>query len=328
MNEKIEGPVTVAGSIIVDRINEINAYPECGELTKITGFGRNVGGCVPNVSIDLKRIDAQTEVRAIGRIGDDADGKFAADTMSEAGVDVSSLVTDRDCATSFTEVMSVPGGQRTFFAYPGACDRFCFEDIDFESFCGGLLHLGYFLLLDRIDHGDGLRILREAKKRGVYTSIDLVSENSDRYSLVKACLPYTDYLIINEYEAGRLTGIEPENSALGEIAKRLISMGVCKKVIIHKPELSVCLSSGVLTAVSSYDIDISMIKGTTGAGDAFCAGALTGIRRGWSDHGILEFASACAAAALRSPDATGGLASEDEIRKYCGRFVRKKTEDI
>ena len=226
--------------------------------------------------------------------------------------------------TSFTEVMSVPGGQRTFFTYAGASAKFGSEHVDFGNDCPKMLHLGYFLLLERVDNGEGLKILEAAQAHGVETSIDLVSENSDRYALVRPCLPYTDYLIINELEAGKLTDIEPGSDNLERIARKLKEMGVRKKVIIHMPDCAVCLSDEGCTVVASYQLPDGYIQGTTGAGDAFCAGALTGIYHGWTDRQILEFASASAVMALGSPDATSGLKAMDEIRSFCSRFGRKQ----
>jgi arabinose-5-phosphate isomerase len=52
------------------------------------------------------------------------------------------------------------------------------------------------------------RLLAEAQKHGIKTSIDVVSEASDRFTrLVPPSLKYTDYCIINEIEAGQTTGI-------------------------------------------------------------------------------------------------------------------------
>ena len=66
------------------------------------------------------------------------------------------------------------------------------------------------------------------------------------------------------------------------------------------------------------------IQGTTGAGDAFCAGALFGIYQGKTDKEILEFASAAAVAALSSADATSGLRTEKEIKELCNGLERRK----
>lgn len=78
---EVKKGIIVAGSVLVDKINEINAYPESGQLTQITNLDIAVGGCVPNVSIDLKRISPQLPVYAIGKIGDDEEGKYVSDVL-------------------------------------------------------------------------------------------------------------------------------------------------------------------------------------------------------------------------------------------------------
>lgn len=313
----------VAGSVLVDKINEIKAYPECGELTQIVGLEKAVGGCVPNVALDLKKICPEMPVQAIGKIGKDEDGAYVSEVLARGGVDVSGFVVDERDKTSFTEVMSVINGQRTFFTYPGTSADFGYTDIDFEHLEASILHLGYFLLLEKVDQGEGVQILKKAQELGIKTSIDLVSENSDRYSLILSTLSFTDYLIINEIEAGKLTNMEPTDENLENIALRLKELGVREKVVIHKPEYAVCLSNDGYTVVNSYSLPDGYIKGTTGAGDAFCAGTLIGIYKGWSDKEILEFASACAVMALGRADATSGLATETEIKEYCKQFQRQ-----
>ena len=313
----------MAGSVLVDKINEIKAYPQSGELTQIVGLEKAVGGCVPNVALDLKKICPDMMVKAIGKIGNDEEGVYVSEVLSQGGVDVTGFIVDDSDKTSFTEVMSVINGQRTFFTYPGTSADFGYNDIDFENLNAKILHLGYFLLLEKVDHGDGLLILKKAKELGMKTSIDLVSENSDRYKLVLPCLPYTDYLIINENEAGKLVGMDPTDENIEKIAYKLKDLGVKEKVVIHKPDYAVCMSNAGYTVVQSYDIPDEYIKGTTGAGDAFCAGTLVGIYKGWNDKEILEFASASAVMALGKADATSGLQTESEIKEYCKRFERR-----
>ena len=315
--------IAVAGTILVDKINEISAYPASGELTKILRLDKSVGGCVPNVAVDLKRIAPDLPVRAVGLVGADEEGEFVKATLKENGVDIS-LVTECEDKTSFTEVMSVSGGQRTFFTYAGANNAFGYEGFPFEELQVKMLHLGYFLLLDRVDEGDGLKILAEAQKRGIKTSIDLVSENSTRYQKVLPCLAYTDNLIINEVEAGNLTGIEPKRENLRAIAEKLKSLGVKERVIIHAPEIGVCLSNDGFSYLPSFDLPDGFIKGTTGAGDAFCAGALVAIYREYSDAKLLELASLSATAALSQTDAVSGMTTEEETKKLCENLKRRK----
>lgn len=304
--------IAVAGSILVDKLNEINAYPASGELTKIISLSRAVGGCVPNTGIDIKRVDHTIPVKAIGKIGRDSEGDFLVDTLESNGVDTSLLVRG-NASTSFTDVMSIVGGQRTFFTYPGACADFGYEDVDFENLDVKMLHLGYFLLLDKVDAGDGEKILKKAQEMGIKTSIDLVSENSDRYHIVKNCLKYTDNVIINELEAAMIAGIEPKSENLEKIAHAIKEMGVSDRVIIHMPETGVCLSDNGFFELPSWDLPRGFIKGKTGAGDAFCAGALIGIYRGLDEMGILTLASKAATVSLSAPDSIGGMVSEAEI---------------
>lgn len=304
--------IAVAGTILVDKLNEIGAYPASGELTKILSVSRAVGGCVPNTGIDIKRVDPTMTVRAVGKIGNDSEGDFLVKMLEDNGVDASMLVRGEN-PTSFTDVMSIIGGQRTFFTFPGACADFGFDDIDFERLDVKMLHLGYFLLLDKVDGGDGLRILKAAQEKGIKTSIDLVSENSNRYHIVKDCLKYTDNVIINELEAGMIAGIEPCRENLESIARAIKEMGVAERVIIHMPETGVCLSDNGFFELPSWELPRGYIKGKTGAGDAFCAGALIGIYRGLDEMGILTLASKSATASLSSPDSIGGMKSEAEI---------------
>ncbi len=55
MKSKEQKGIAVAGSVLVDKINGIKAYPQSGELTQILSIEKAVGGCVPNVALDLKK---------------------------------------------------------------------------------------------------------------------------------------------------------------------------------------------------------------------------------------------------------------------------------
>ncbi len=313
--------IAVAGSILVDHIYEIAAYPQAGELTKILSCKKAAGGCVPNVAVDLKRLSPQTPIYAMSLVGEDEDGAFLREMLRGNGVDATGLRTGAQ-RTSFTDVMSVVGGQRTFFTYAGACAEFGVDSLDLESTDAAMLHLGYFLLLDRVDAGDGTKILKRAKELGIKTSIDLVSENSDRYACVLPALPYTDNLIVNELEAGKLCGIEPTMENLRAICEKLMQMGVRERVILHMPACGVCLSKEGFTLCPSFEPPKGYIKGKTGAGDAFCAGALLGIAQGLGDAEIMELGGAAAILSMSVADATSGMCEAEKALALCRPMAR------
>ncbi|MCQ2388185.1 MAG: carbohydrate kinase family protein [Kiritimatiellae bacterium] len=311
--------IVIAGSVLVDKLYEIAEYPNAGELTQIRSISRAPGGCVPNVAIDLKRFAPELNVCAAGNVGQDEDGGFAVAAMARNGVDVKQVHFAPD-RTSFTDVMSVPGRERTFFTYPGASAGWGYYDFDFDRVReGDMVHLGYFLLLAKVDAGDGLKILKELKRRGAVTSIDLVTENSDRYALVRECLPFVDNLIVNEIEAERLSGVAP-GTDLRVTCEALRAGGVKDRVVVHLPQKGVCLSPRGWCEMPSVKLPPSAIKGKTGAGDAFCAGALAGIARGQADEEILDLGAVAAVGAMRAPGATDGVQTEKELREYVGQF--------
>lgn len=314
--------IAVAGTVLVDHINGIAKYPSPGELVNIESRMDAPGGCVPNVAIDLALLMPGAEVFAFGRVGRDGDARLAADKLRLAGVNADGL-TESDKCTGFTEVMSVAGGERTFFTCPGANADFGAGDVDFDRYAFDRLHLGYFFLLDKVDRGDGQKLLCEARRRGIKTSIDLVSDSSADPEEVRRCLGLVDDLIINEREAAAITGMAADEDPR-VMAEKLRGMGAAGRVIIHRPDLSLCLSERGLTAVPSLVLPEGYIKGATGAGDAFTAGALIGISLGLTDSETLELASCAAAAALGAEDATGGMMSIDKLKTKFAKTGRQK----
>lgn len=305
--------IFVAGSIIVDNIATILKYPNNGELTKILSLEKSIGGLVSNVAIDLKRIDENLRICAGGKISNDENGKFVLEVLKKEKIDISNVVVSNEDKTSFSNIASEINGNRTFFNYPGSSSIYSYDDIDFNNLDCEMIHLGYFLLLDKIDNGDGIKILKKCNELGIKTSIDLVSENSDRYSSIKPVLKYVDNLIINEIEASKIADIKLNDFNIREVMEKLKSFGVRDKVIVHKTNASFLFDGDEFVSLPSLDLDKKDIKGTTGAGDAFCAGALYGIYFGYKNKDILDFASKVAAISLTHSDATSGVISKDEI---------------
>lgn len=313
--------IAVLGTIIVDQINTIAQYPALGELESITSVEKAVGGLVPNDSVDIKRIDPSIPVYAVGKTGDDADAEYVLDYLTRNGVNVGQVKKD-SLPTSFTQVMSIGGGERTFFSYPGANDTFGYDDVDWDGLDVDAIHLGYLMLLRKVDEGDGERILAEAKRRGIKTSIDLVSAKGGDYSVVVPCLKYVDNLIINEIEAGGILG-NGFGDDLRSTCVALKNIGVSERVVIHSADKAGLYDGKEYIELNSLDVPSEDIKGKTGAGDAFCSGVLVGILNGEDNRSILDFAIRCAAQSLSSAGATEGMTSRDEIILNTAKYKRK-----
>ena len=198
--------------------------------------------------------------------------------------------------------------------------------------------MGYALLLDSLDAPDAAygtkmaRLLANAQKRGILTSLDLVTDVEDKFiAIVPPALKYTDFCIINEIEAERTTGIrlrEGEQLSLNSIEKalhKLHQMGVSRWAVIHAPEGGFGLDCRLNQVVmrESLLLPADYIVGTTGAGDAFCSGILYAAFLDKSLGEAIEIACACAACSLSEAGATEGMRPYADVVQLYQRYQRR-----
>ena len=331
--------ICVAGNMIVDITYPVEGWPRQGELVHIhDGILRSTGGAVCNVAVDLAKLDDRLPVYALGRIGDDAEGDLIEATLKTHGIDMENVI--REGISAFCNVMAdVKNKQRTFFTYMGANARFTEADIDWSKVKAKLFHIGYILLLDALDQPDAeygsrmARLLHEAQASGLKTSIDVVSEASDRFKrLVPPALKYADYCVINEYEAEQTTGV-PLRDEGGELIRENLpralqamkAMGVSTWAVIHCPEGGYGLDEqGQFVSLGSLILPPERVTGSVGAGDAFCAGVLYGAEKGWPLDRAIDLGIAAAAASLSDPSATAGVGSAAEVLDLFNQFDRRQ----
>lgn len=332
--------ITLVGNILTDVVKTVDCYPDIGMLSNILDVKRAVGGCVPNTAIDIKKIDYDMDISVIGKIGNDDSGKYVCGEFERYGIDYGAVSVSETKPTSFSDVMSLPSGERTFFHARGANAEFSPEDIDLGSLDCDILHAGYILLLDKFDKKDDeygtvmARFLKSVQDNGIKTSVDVVSDSSADYKgTILPALKYCNYAIMNEIESTTLFDIDPYNGDGSVNAQNILKTmelmaeaGVQDKIILHCKDAGFCydVPTKAFTAVPSLNIPKEEIKGSVGAGDAFCAGALYGIYKGYDDKAILEFASSAAASNLFSENSVDGMLPKEEIIKLADKYGRKE----
>lgn len=328
--------IIIAGNILTDIVKQIDCYPKIGMLANVTEISQAVGGCAPNTAIDIAKIDPSVPLSVIGKIGDDEYGRFVVSQMSRYGIDCGKISISPDKPTSFSDVMSMPSGERTFFHARGSNADFSPDDVDISSITSEILHIGYILLLDTFDMEDKeygtvmARFLHDVQERGIKTSVDVVSDSTADYKAkILPALKYCNYAIMNEIESSMLFDIDPyyEDGSLNienmrTIMVRMAECGIKDKVIIHCKKAGFCydVKSGEFTVQPSVNIPKSAIKGSVGAGDAFCAGSLYGIYNNYDDKRILEFAAAAAACNLFAENSVDGMRPKSEIEKLIEEY--------
>lgn len=322
--------ITVAGTLICDNYYMVDTYPKQGHLTNIRGVERGVGG-IGNLIMDLAKLDENLSLKVSAVVGTGSNGRFVLNTLKTLpNINIDNVTTEG--STSMTIAMEANDNkQRTFFYLPAASDIYDESYIDWDKVEADIFHLEYLLLLKKVDEEDpvygthGAKILHDAKKRGMKTSIDIVSEeNFERMrKVVRPALKYTDYCIINEVEAEGITEISlTANETLLEqnvprALEELERLGVSEWAVIHSPPCSFGLDvrTKEIKSVSSLKLPEGYIKSTTGAGDAFCSGVLYSAYKGFGLEHALQLGTGCAACSLSDIGGWAGLRPYKDVMK-------------
>lgn len=328
--------VLAGGNWIVDQVKIIDTYPQLEQLANIKSQHQGTGGSPYNVLLDLAKLGAEFPLMGAGFVGKDTYGESILADCTRHKVDSRYLKTVADAPTSFTDVMTVTGtGKRTFFHCRGANALWEAKDLDFNKIKARIFHLGYLLLLDKLDvvNKEGItgaaRLLQAAQAAGMKTCVDVVSEASDRFKAIAIpALKFCDYAIINEYEAGQVAGFKIRKEgvldtvSLRHAAGAILQFGVKELIVIHFPEGCFARTrDGKDHWQPSLKVPEKQIAGTAGAGDAFCAGVLFGLHEGWELQRCLLTGVCAAAASLSDPTCTGGmkpLAQVEALKKKYG----------
>jgi sugar/nucleoside kinase (ribokinase family) len=277
----------------------------------------------------------------LGVIGNDTYGNFLVDQFCKyPHVHLDQLRRTSEDGTSYTDVYTVAAtGRRTFFHYLGSNRLFCPDDVDLDALPASVFHLGYVNMLEAMYQPDkefktvAARLLARVQERNIKTSIDLVSEDSDRYSqIVAPAVLFTTYCIINDFEAEKLSGIPIRQDHaliagnLKRIASAILNLGVNELVVIHFPEGAYLLTNDRSEILQpSLDLPENFIVGSTGAGDSFCAGVLYGLYRGWSHEKTLRFAVCAGAMNLSDLTTTGGIRPWQEVFGMEDKFPYRRS---
>src|SRR6202034_1108934 len=281
-----------------------------------------------NMALDLRRLDPQLPVEAMGVVGDDDLGRFLFDQCDARGIKRAALRALPVGATMSVDAFNVAAnGRRTHFYHQGVAAEMTPDDFDFSSTAAKILHLGLpgaHKAMDRPwrDDANGwVAVLRKARAAGLAAHLQLMTTRAERLAeLGRPCLPHLDYLIVNDYEIGALAGRETRRAdgstdpaAVARAIDDVFALGAMRWAAAHFPQGAVVGGrDGSRLALGSVALPASAIVGANGAGDAFAAGMLYGLHEQWPMIEGLELGHACAAASMRAVSTTAGLGTVRE----------------
>lgn len=302
-------PLDVAclGILVADMLaRTVEEIPPPGELRLVQEMGLHVGGCAANTAVGLARLGVRTGV--LGKVGSDALGDFLLRSLVAEGVETSGVCVDGDTATSATVALVAGNGERAFLHAVGGNGRLHANEVDLEGTGPArILHVGGAGLMPSLDGAPLAGVCARARSLGMTVSLDTAWNPSGQWENVRVVLRHVDYFLPSIEEAQRILGEETPEA----IADAAMELGVA--VVVIKMGHRGCYVHRGPGATGTYIPAIAVeVADTTGAGDAFCAGFLAAVVRGWSVERCARAGNAVGALAVRAAGAVEGIRSWQE----------------
>ncbi|NYT35401.1 ribokinase [Allopusillimonas soli] len=293
----------VAGIYAADLVFAAQRLPSLGETIQASGFMRSHGGKGSNQAVAAARAGA--DVCFFTLIGDDAFGEDARALWRNEGVRSLARVIPGQ-ATGAAGIFVEESGDNAIVVYPGACRTM--GACDLEMVEAEIAAAKVFVIQLEQPVEAALRGLELARRHGVIT----VLNPAPACPLPEALFPLCDYILPNESEASRLTGLPAETPTQAEAAARaLLSKGVGSVVMTLGDRGSLFCNSETSFTVAAHKAGACV--DTTGAGDGYTAGFATALAQGRSPRQAMLFATALAGISVTRRGAAASMPTRAEI---------------
>jgi len=302
--------VLCLGIFVADIVAKpIEDMPGKGKLALVDTMELHTGGCASNTGYALNKLGISTGL--MGKVGTDGFGDFFVNYMRNAGLDIRGIKYSITANTSATMVMVSADGERTFFHYLGANAELNYNDVDFNIVKEAkILHIAGSFLMPGFDGEPASKVLKQAREWGITTSLDTAWDSKGNWlNVLEPCLQHLDIFMPSIEEARMITGKDEPS----EITEFLLSYGI-KTVALKMGERG----SYVRTPDWKLYLPVYKVKtvDATGAGDAFAAGFLAGVAKGWNYKDAARLGNAVGACCVTAIGSSAGIKNMDETLEF------------
>jgi sugar/nucleoside kinase (ribokinase family) len=302
--------VGCAGILVEDLF--CGPMPQCpqeGELVAVEAMPTKAGGCAANVAIDLAKQGVSVEI--IGCVGRDEAGAFLKQALEKQGVGCRQLIFAEGIATSKTVILLVDRQDRRYVHYFGANASFTVNQIPRDWVAGlKVFYLGGLCAMPGLKLAELSDLLRFCRSKGVVTVVDVVIPRQfSAATELCALLPHIDYFLPNDTEARALTGAKDSLAQM----QAILAHGARTVIITQGHEGVMAARGQECWRAGTYS---ASVLDPSGAGDAFAAGVITGVLRGWNVPEMLRYGSALGASATRAIGTTDGVFTTHEAEAF------------
>ena len=308
--------VCCLGILVADiTVKPVDRLPEPGGLSIIDPIRLGLGGCAANTAVCLKKIGISSTV--IGSTGRDSFGTYIVDTLKANGIGAEGVAVLEGTPTSAAIVLVGGKGERSFLHNPGTNGIFSDRDVNFDIIKNSkILLISGALLMPTLDGIQTAQILKHARKHGIYTALDTARDATGRWlESIGPCLEHLDLFIPSIDEAEMLSNKKDPVDMADFFLARGVKLCVIK---LGKQGCYIKSANGKSFTIPSYDRIAA--KDTTGAGDSFVAGFLTGILKGWEPPQCGRFANAVGTHCVSQMGTTAGICSLERTLEFMREY--------
>ena len=272
------------GMTLVDADRASELYDAMGRATEISG------GSAANTLAGMSALGARCAF--IGQVAKDQLGDIFAHDIRAVGIDFDTPARDEEPPTARCLIFVTPDGERTMNTFLGASQFLPPAALDEELIASaGVLYLeGY--LWDPEEPRRAMRraieVARNAGRKVAFTASEsfVIDRHGDDF---RALIDegQIDILFVNEHELASLTGKDSFDEGLDALKDKVPTL-----VATRSAAGATALQNGERAEVSAEPVDA--VVDTTGAGDLFAAGFLTGHTRGENLETCLRMGAICA----------------------------------
>ena len=295
--------ITVVGSVNLDLIATVARLPIPGETVTDGTFVTAPGGKGANQALAAARAGAK--VRMVAAVGKDAFAGEALSLLTDAGVDLSAVVST-DAPTGTAVIMVGHNGENVIAVAPGANRRLETSAVTGLTFGGG----DVVLLQHEVPPETIRTVIEHARAGGARTVLNTAPWRTETAALAGSA----DIMVANEGEFDRAA--DTLQLAPGEREQRMREWAkrTGRPVIVTLGAEGVLVADGDgLTAVPALPIEP---VDTVGAGDTFCGYLAASLQRGDTLTVAVRRAAVAASLACLGHGAQPAIPAAAEVDKY------------
>jgi ribokinase len=251
--------ILVIGSFMMDLVVRTSRAPEAGETLIGESFGKFPGGKGANQAVAAARLGAA--VVMAGKLGDDMFGHEMRVVMEQEGVDIRSVLADKQLSTGVGTIVLEQNGQNRIIVVPGANLNYTAEETEQIT---PLIQQSQMLMLQlEMD----MAVIEKATEIAHLHGVPIILNPAPARVLGDELLKRITYLTPNETELALLTG-KPITTLedIKQAAGQLLDKGV-QHVIVTLAEKG-AMVVGANGALHIPGFPVQAID-TVAAGDSF-----------------------------------------------------------